>query len=403
MYTRITNIILLILLVLMAAGCGMSSSTSAPSPAAPVPTTINAKMSAIPSLLRMTWRGYKADFIQGDGRVVDPQRNRVTTSEGQSYALLRAVWMDDRPTFDLVWDWTRHNLQVRPDKLFGYLWGKRRDGRWTNLDKSSATDADEDIALALIFAAHRWHAPAYQRQARDIVGDVWRQEVADVRGTPYLTAGNWGPSYDKPGPAINPSYFAPYAYRVFAHLDRSHPWMRVVDSSYRVLADCSSSPLGGRSSVDLPPNWCALDRATGAVTSAPALDRANLYGYDAFRAMWRVALDYRWNKEPRAKEYLTRSIFLRERWRQDGLLTAYSHSGAAEGPEILLFYGGDIGNFVVSAPAMVRAIMERKLLPAFRRQGNTAYWDQRYVYYEQNWIWFGVALAHGQLPNLAIT
>ncbi len=63
-----------------------------------------------PALLTAAWIGYKHRFIQPDGRVIDFQRDQVTTSEGQSYAMLRAVWMDDRPTFDLTWRWTQDNL-----------------------------------------------------------------------------------------------------------------------------------------------------------------------------------------------------------------------------------------------------------------------------------------------------
>jgi len=356
----------------------------------------------IPSLLRLTWQGYKADEIQSDGRVVDHGRAGVSTSEGQSYALLRAAWMDDRPTFVQVWAWTRYNLQVRPDKLFGYLWGRRGDGRWTILDTSSATDADEDIALALVFAGRRWRDDTYLRQARAIAQGIWRDEVVVVRGAPYLTAGSWAPAYATPGPALNPSYLAPYAYRIFAGIDPAHHWMRLVDSSYRVLAACSLSPLGSGGSVGLPPNWCAIRRATGDVAPIKTIKQADVYGYDAFRVMWRVALDYLWNGESRAKAYLDSSAFLRRQWQRKGMLSAYTHTGAVVGlPDVPLFYGADIGDFVVSDPAAAQTITARKLLPLFHQQDGVAYWDQRYSYYEQNWIWFGVAMVGDALPNLA--
>jgi len=356
----------------------------------------------IPRLLRLTWQGYKTDNIQSDGRVVDHGRAGVSTSEGQSYALLRAAWMDDRPAFARVWAWTRYNLQVRPDKLFGYLWGRRGDGRWTILDTASATDADEDIALALVFAARRWHDDTYLRQAGAIVQDIWRDEVVAVRGAPYLTAGSWAPAYTTPGPALNPSYFAPYAYRIFAGIDPTHQWPRLVDSSYRALAACSLAPLRSGGSVGLPPNWCAIRRATGTVAPITAIKRADVYGYDAFRVMWRVALDDLWNREPRAKAYLDGSAFLRRQWQRKGMLSAYTHTGAVVGePDAPLFYGADIGDFVVSDPTAARAITTRKLLPLFHQQDGVAYWDQRYSYYEQNWIWFGVAMVGDALPNLA--
>lgn len=391
----------LALLALTLAGCG------APAPA-PATRGRDAAMAAlvvaqVPAQLRAAWAGYKQDFIQGDGRVIDPGRAGVTTSEGQSYALLRAVWMDDHATFDRVWAWTQHNLRVRGDALFGYLWGERPDRQWSILSTSSATDADEDIALALIFARYRWGMSLYMRQAAAILHDIWRREVADVRGQPYLTAGDWGPSWEKGDVAIDPSYFAPYAYRIFARVAPSHPWLRLVDTSYRVLNACTSSPLGERSSAGLPPNWCALTRASGAVAPIHTIKMTDAYGYDAFRVMWRIALDYEWNKEPRARTYLERSAFLRQQWQRKGVLLAvYGHDGTPlTTQEDLTVYGGDIADFVVADPAAARVIAARKLLPAFRRSAGAAYWGQQYSYYEQNWIWLGLALVDGQLSQLA--
>lgn len=397
---RVRLVVLVTLVALVVAGCGTAGANAA-GPATPSATP--ALKRQIVADLRSTWSGYKRAFIQGDGRVIDPTRSGVTTSEGQSYALLRAVWMDDRPEFDLVWAWTQHNLQVRGDHLFGYLWGEHPNGSWSILSTNTATDGDEDIALALIFAGHRWHDPAYLRAATAIVRDIWRTEVATVRGTPYLTAGNWAPSVRSPGIPIDPSYLAPYAYRIFAQLDPADPWMKLVTSSYQVLTACSAAQLGASQSVFLPPNWCAVQPTTGQVIGDPSMPRANTYGYDAFRVMWRVALDWQWNRSPRAHAYLERAAFLRQAWQSHHTLYAeYSHGGVpvgtAQDPTI---YGGDIGDFVVTAPKGAQAIAETELLPSLRAQTGVAFWGQRDNYFEQNWVWFGLALEAGQLPNLA--
>lgn len=359
-------------------------------------------LSSIPRLLKLTWRGYKYDFIQGDGRIVDHSRAQVTTSEGQSYAMLRAVWMKDRHEFDLVWNWTRHNLQVRHDRLFGYLWGQK-GLQWGILDKKSATDADEDIALALVFASHRWHRGSYLSAARAIIRDIWRVDVARVRGKPYLTAGSWAPRRTSPGPFLDPSYFAPYAYRIFARVDPRDNWLRLVKTSYSLLRGCSRSPLGSAGSVDLPPNWCAFSLFTGHVTNAPYIQNADTYGYDAFRTMWRVALDYIWNRASAAKKYLQDSSFLRTQWRLTGrLYEEYAHNGAVQtAREDPTTYGGDIGNFLVTDRGTAQTIAFTKLLPLFTQQGSVAYWGDRYNYYEQNWVWLGLAMVAGRLPNLA--
>ncbi len=365
-------------------------------------------------VLRQTWEGYKHDFITADGRVRDIVRTRwiqehlrseQTTSEGQSYAMLRAVWMDDRATFNTVWRWTQSNLQIRvDDRLFAWLSGTAiPEGPWTVLSTDSASDADEDIALALIFAGHRWHDRRHLNEARAVLGDIWRKEVIRVRGRYYLTAGDWAPLVKDPGPALNPSYFAPYAYRIFSREDPSHAWQSLVDSSYDALWACSWDRLNQAGSVGLPPNWCALDATDGTVRPFSEYGRKDDYSWDAFRVMWRVALDYLWFGAPQAKSYLQGSAFLRQEWKEKHRLYAeYGHDGPSPFGhyENATLYGGDIGNFVVADPPAARSILHEKLLASVHRQG-VFYWDDRYSYFEQNWVWFGVALATHRLPNLA--
>ena len=45
--------------------------------------------------------------------------------------------------------------------------------------------------------------------------------------------------------------------------------------------------------------------------------------------------------------------------------------------------------------------MAQKLLASFHQEGGRAYFDQRNNYYEQNWAWFGAAMAENRLPALA--
>src|SRR6266545_2766549 len=106
------------------------------------------------AVLAKTWASYKAHFVER-GRVVDHSSDARTTSEGQGYALLRAVYADDRAAFDEVWNWTKTNLQ-QPSGLLAWHYGKRPDGSSGVLDAGAATDGDQDAALALLFANKRW-------------------------------------------------------------------------------------------------------------------------------------------------------------------------------------------------------------------------------------------------------
>ena len=209
------------LAALAAAGCGggqgVTATATAPRSSSSVPSTPNVQ---VVSVLQQAWVGYKQTFVQPDGRVVDPTRGGITTSEGQSYALLRAVWMGDRSSFDTVWRWTAAHLQVSGDGLFSSLWGGG-----SVQDHNSASDADSDIALALLYAGRRFGDQGYTTAARAVLDGMWRSDVVAVDGMNVLSAGNWAATQQSPGPVINPSYFAPYAYRSFARVDPTHPWM----------------------------------------------------------------------------------------------------------------------------------------------------------------------------------
>src|SRR5262245_50931417 len=59
----------------------------------------------VPPILKESWDAYIAKFIQQDGRVIDHKASGITTSEGQAYAMLRAVWVGDRTSFDKTFQW----------------------------------------------------------------------------------------------------------------------------------------------------------------------------------------------------------------------------------------------------------------------------------------------------------
>jgi endoglucanase len=383
-----------------------STSTQPPAPAAVAPSVPSASEKAeIQRQLNDAWQSYKRDFIQSDGRVIDPIGS-VTTSEGQSYAMLRSAWQNDRATFDLTFKWAQDNLNAgRNDKLFAFKWGQAPDGSWRVLDSANATDADIDIALALVFGAKRWNEPRYETLAKEIIASIWDKTVVTVRGKPYLTAGDWAARQTVP--TLNVSYLAPYAFRVFGTLDPQHDWKSVIDTSYEAIRACSTEELGGVKSAKLPANWCAIDKQTGKYTVAADPKLTTDYGYDAFRTMWRVALDYRWYGEKRALEYLQFSDTLRRKWAADGKLAAvYTYDGKISvDREDLAVYGGNLANFIITDPTAARQIFERKFQPQYFKEPRNGYdaagWQALNNYYTQNWAWFGLALYADLLPNLA--
>jgi endo-1,4-beta-D-glucanase Y len=212
------------------------------------------------------WEEYKLEYLEPNTfRVLDKQKNFITTSEGESYAMLRAVWVDDKNTFDKTWQWTKDNLQ-REDKLISWLFGQLPSGSYGILTSqggnNSAADADVDTALALVFASSRWNQEQYYGDAIVMIRSIWENEVITIGGKPYLVANNVEKSSTNQI-LVNPSYFAPYAYRIFAKLDPGHPWLSLIDTSYEVIEKSIDSNLDATSTARIPPDWVYINRKTG--------------------------------------------------------------------------------------------------------------------------------------------
>ncbi len=94
---------------------------------------------------------------------------------------------------------------------------------------------------------------------------------------------------------------------------------------------------------------------------------------------------------------------LSSNWNADKkLFSAYSHDGAAAASiEAPAMYGGSIGYFIVEDPNNAKKIYQEKLISEYNPDTNA--WVSPLGYYDDNWVWFGVALYNHLLPNLAAT
>lgn len=359
-------------------------------------------------MLAKTWASYRQRFISADGRVSDPKSGGATTSEGQAYALLRAVYMNDRAAFDTIWAWTQANLQVRGDGLLSWQWGTLPDGTTGILDGTSAADADADAALALLFASKRWVDPTYLAAGREIVEGIWNVETAEVAGRRIVVAGNWARgdgTADVTQPIVNPSYLAPYAYRIFAEADPDHRWGDVVDASYDALEKVQAHPdFGGP--AGLIPNWVALDEVTGEPLSAqPHVEHANEFSWDASRVSQRMALDWIWFKDDRAKQVIDRLSFPRTQLEAgDPLYAAYHLDGEIyEGYEATSMYAGVLPGLLVGGHRdLALRVYADKVLNSYVDDGVAPpHWGgDPDDYFNQNIAWFACALFNGSMSNL---
>jgi len=357
------------------------------------------------TMLESTWYHYKQDYLEpGTLRALDKQRNNVTTSEGQSYTLLRAVWMDDKETFDPAWQWTKDNLQHTDDKLLSWLFGERPDGTYGVLTdeggQNAATDADVDTALALLFASKRWNDSAHFGDAILLIRDIWEKEVITIDGRPYLLANNLDKDSLHPTALVNPSYFAPYAYRIFAQVDPEHDWLSLVDTSYEVLEKATHDPLDTGSAAGLPPDWIQINKTTADISAVQTEGLTTNYGYDALRTPWRIALDAEWFQEPRAYQALRGMSYLEDQWKRDGsLASSYTHAGeVVSRDDSHAMYGGAVGAFLIINPEEAKQLYRSTLESLY--DSSTFTWEKPLSYYDANWVWFGLALSNKKILNL---
>ncbi len=354
-----------------------------------------------PELLSQSWNAYRDRFIQGDGRVIDRESADRTTSEAQAYALLRSVLMDDAATFERVLNWGENNLQRkgadgnRSDQLWAWQWGHNLEkNQWLPLDTNFASDGDVDAITALIFAGRRWQRSNYLDLAKLKLKDLWNLSVLPVSDPNSNTNGST--KYFLPGPKaafqpqpnqilLNPSYLAPYAFRLFAQIDPDRDWLSLVGSSYDLLDDSAHL-----SSLRLPSNWVVLDTTTQKILPNDPASRLNSrYGYDAYRVWWRLALDATWFDEPRAKRYLQQHLQpLQAMWRSQQQIPAeIDLQGQSLVPyESTAQYAMLYAAFAIIDPDLANQIRLQKLLPAFR----DGFWENDSAYYIQNLGWLGL-------------
>ena len=349
-----------------------------------------------PLIPETTWSYYTKAFVV-DGRVRDPYTKNRTVSEGQSYLLLRAVWNNDRVIFESGWNWTKKNLQKRNnDSLMAWLWGTDVSGVYGIKDSATASDADEDIALALLLANRRWGEPKYLEEAKKIIQDIWKHEVVKVDGKHYLVSSASARRED--AYLVNPSYLSPASYKMFAEVDTTHDWPAVADSSYDLLEKLS---VGTAGAVRLPTDWVLLDAKSGAISSASKYmtQTADQYGYDAFRVMWRIALDAEWYQEPRANKYLQKyHDFFYSEWKGNRLVSVYTADGMpVNGGRNISTDIGALSVFIVTDKNVAEEFYQDRIVPEYNEEG---YWEEKNNYYGQNWAWLGLGLYKGSLNNL---
>jgi endo-1,4-beta-D-glucanase Y len=250
---------------------------------------------------------WKTDTVTADGasghlRVKRPSEPGLepnsTVSEGIAYGMLIAVYMNDQTLFDELWKYE----QLWVDDKGLMHWYINAAGTEV-LGSGAASDADIDMAWALIMADRQWGeggslGDSYLNIARALVDKIWQHEILD--GKLLLPGDGWGD-----WGSVNPSYFMPNYFRSFAELTGNPGWLDVVTTSYDIL-EKSLNAESGNADNGLVPAWCTSEGVPNAGVwqdqSAPTH-----YQYDSCRTPFRIGVDYCMHGEARALAYVQKT------------------------------------------------------------------------------------------------
>jgi hypothetical protein len=218
-----------------------------------------------------------------------------TVSEGIAYGMVLAVAMDDATVFDELWKYSQS--WANGNGLMDWYINAAGTVR---LGTGGASDADEDMAFALVMAARKWGGSGslgepYLDVAKRQIDRIWQHEVDHGNAELLLPGDTWAGNV-----IFNPSYFAPNQYRIFGQVGgNADGWNRVIDTGYAVLAR-SINASNGNLGTGLAPAWCGAD---GNVKE-PFAGGATNYQYDAARVPFRIGQDFCNSGEPRAAAFL---------------------------------------------------------------------------------------------------
>ena len=227
------------------------------------------------ALADTNWEQFKDAYI-ANGRVVDKGQDGISHSEGQGMALLLAVQNNDPKTFKQVWDWTKHNLQTRDDKLFAWSWSPNVGIN----DANNASDGDLFIAWALSMAYTKWNEPSYLYEAIKISQSIRQKLLRKTNVGTVILPGEMG--FEKPdGLKLNLSY---WVFPVIAELSKLDPAPEWEDLRVTGLWLIKEARFG---KWQLPPDWLKLEG-----DRLKPVD-GDQFGYDAIR----IPLYLIWGKQ----------------------------------------------------------------------------------------------------------
>lgn len=253
--------------------------------------------------------GYRVNCKGEDGE-------GATKVEGMGFGMFLTAYMGDQKEFDGLYKFYKSKCTSNSGNMMDWQVTCGGGGQ------GSATDGDVEVAFSLIIASWQWPDGNYKEEAKKVIDNLRKQVVKSCTGEVLSLAtgysgGAWGGC-----DYTDISYYNPAAFREFAKVcnpQDSATWIKMADDTYVHLNRSANSNTG------LVPDWQYFDGRAGGG------GRNGTYAYDACRAPWRIAMDYLWNGNQKAREWCVKISDWAYKVGPSKIVDGYSLSGGASG------------------------------------------------------------------------
>ena len=367
--------------------------------------------------LDKAWQQWKTTTLTSENsggadrlRIMGGVNKESTVSEGMAYGMLFASIFDEQDTFDGLWLFVADHLDP-----YGLMhWWIGDPGELEG--KGAATDAEADMAMALVNACIKvkvdaWSASPkqidYCNEATKMINAMWEREVdkpgpdvglANNKGYELIPGGTWNVADSYPDGIVNLSYFAPGYFEVFAKFTDNAGWYDVIDRQYELTDLVQSKP---ENCSGLVHGWTKYN---GNPQLVPWQENSySWWSYDAARFAWRVAVDQIWYERAEAAETMTEigSFFANAGLSQIG---EHSMDGEIAGGGAYPFFVANAASAIYAAPTLeaiecgvADGSIDEDKQSAYDKTLSTPHNPPEY--YNDAWRLFSMLVMTGNFPN----
>ena len=228
-------------------------------------------------------------------------------SEGQGYGMIIMVLMAGiDPEAKNIFNNLYHYYKAHPSEKNKSLmaWAQTETGK--DIDQTSASDGDIDIAYSLLLADKRWGSSGtinYLQESKTMINAIMQDEINHHTWTVLISDAveSESPDYFD----TRTSDFMPSHFKAFEQATHDERWSKVVNAGYALFKHMQDeySPDAG-----LVPDFIVNINKKPKPAPAHFLESKydGEYNYNACRVPWRIGIDYLLTGDERSKAFVSK-------------------------------------------------------------------------------------------------